>query len=325
MPIVGEVRPDEVEVGELRARQPARHVADERHAVRAEVEERTTRAARRRPARARPGPPARRTAAPRITASATSPTSSVVQWMSPSARIHVASSRHALSPSADVPVSFGSSPIVTSIAAPARKPVTTAFERNCAIQPIRNSASSRNSDAGDERDRRDELRRVLAAEPGREHRAARDRRERRARAGRDLPRRAEERVDDRARRRGVQAVLERDPGDARVAEVLRHDQRRDGDPRGQVAAQPPPVVAGQPLDHRQQASEAPGGPVLVRCPRSPILSRAAVQGLLPSTLARHAFSARRGSGPRRSFLVVLPGAAASRSFAAAACALDRAR
>jgi hypothetical protein len=43
-----------------------------------------------------------------------------------------------------VPVSFGSSPITTSTAAPARKPVITAFERNCAIQPRRKTAKRRN-------------------------------------------------------------------------------------------------------------------------------------------------------------------------------------
>ena len=65
--------------------------------------------------------------------------------MSPSPWIQVHSSRQALSPLEEVPVSLGSSPIVTSIAAPARKPVTTAFERNCAIQPIRKIARSRKS------------------------------------------------------------------------------------------------------------------------------------------------------------------------------------
>ncbi|HEX3454431.1 MAG TPA: hypothetical protein VHS03_07385 [Gaiellaceae bacterium] len=40
-------------------------------------------------------------------------------------------------------MSLGSSPMTTSTAAPARNPVITAFERNCAIQPIRNTASTR--------------------------------------------------------------------------------------------------------------------------------------------------------------------------------------
>ena len=35
--------------------------------------------------------------------------------------------------------------MTTSIAAPKRKPVTTARDRNCAIHPILNTASSRNS------------------------------------------------------------------------------------------------------------------------------------------------------------------------------------
>ncbi len=81
----------------------------------------------------------------RITASAVAPTSRVTPWMSPSDRAHDPSSRQALSPSASVPVSLGSSPITTSIAAPARNPVITGFERNRAIQPIRRTASSRNS------------------------------------------------------------------------------------------------------------------------------------------------------------------------------------
>ena len=50
-----------------------------------------------------------------------------------------------MDPLASVPVSFGSSPITTSIAAPNRKPVTTARDRNWAIQPILSTASRRNS------------------------------------------------------------------------------------------------------------------------------------------------------------------------------------
>jgi hypothetical protein len=46
-------------------------------------------------------------------------------------------------PLTSVPVSFGSSPMTTSIAAPKRKPVTTARDRNCAIHPILNTARRR--------------------------------------------------------------------------------------------------------------------------------------------------------------------------------------
>ena len=42
-------------------------------------------------------------------------------------------------------MSLGSSPITTSIAAPNKKPVTTARDRNCAIHPILSIASRRNS------------------------------------------------------------------------------------------------------------------------------------------------------------------------------------
>ena len=44
---------------------------------------------------------------------------------------------------ASVPVSFGSSPITTSIAAPNRNPVTTARDRNWAIHPIFATARTR--------------------------------------------------------------------------------------------------------------------------------------------------------------------------------------
>ena len=108
--------------------------------------------------------------------------------------------------------------------------------------------------ARQQRDRGHELRRLIASEPGHEHRAPGDRRERGARAGRDLPRRAEQRVDERSRRRRVEAVLQRHAGDAGVAEVLRHDQRRHGDPCGDVASQPATLVARQPVDDRKQAA-----------------------------------------------------------------------
>ena len=45
----------------------------------------------------------------------------------------------------DVPVSFGSSPITTSIAAPARNPVTTARDRKLASQPSLRMATRRKS------------------------------------------------------------------------------------------------------------------------------------------------------------------------------------
>ena len=61
------------------------------------------------------------------------------------------------SPSASVPVSLASSPIVVSMPAPNRNPVITAFDRNCEIQPILKTASSRKKHARDEGDRRHHL------------------------------------------------------------------------------------------------------------------------------------------------------------------------
>ena len=82
---------------------------------------------------------------PRISPRASTPTTTVVPCTSPSEPIHDPSSRHAFFPSASVPVSLGSSPITTSTAAPARKPVITAFERKRAIHPSRSSANTRYS------------------------------------------------------------------------------------------------------------------------------------------------------------------------------------
>ena len=194
-----------------------------------------------------------------MTASATAPTSSVAQWMSPRPRIHEASSCQALAPSADVPVSFGSSPMTTSIAAPARNPVTTAFERKRAIQPSRSAATSRNSAPVTSAIAATSCAASFAAKACEQDRPTGDSRERRAGTRRDVPRRAEEGVDDRAGGGRVQAVLHRNPGDARVAEVLGHDHRRDRDPGDDVATKPSPVVRSRPVEDGQHARQAAVG------------------------------------------------------------------
>ena len=137
------VPPDDREIGQLGGGQPARHVPDERHPVGTEVKHGRCEQPRDHEHQ-RAGDGRGQEAEREDERERKHPTSSVVQWMSPSDPIHVASSRHALSPFEDVPVSFGSSPMTTSTAAPARKPVITAFERNCAIHPSRNTASRRN-------------------------------------------------------------------------------------------------------------------------------------------------------------------------------------
>ena len=83
---------------------------------------------------------------------------SVVQWMSPSARSHDPSSRQALSPLDDVPVSFGSSPIddVDRGAGQESGDDRLREEPGDPAEPEQRRAA-RNRHPGHERDRRDEL------------------------------------------------------------------------------------------------------------------------------------------------------------------------
>ena len=157
--------------------------------------------------------------------------------------------------------------MTTSIAAPKRKPVTTARERNCAIQPILRTARSRN--------RRPEASVIPATNeatscssvmPAASTALAATAARPELGPHRDLPAGAEDRVEDRAGGRGIQAVLQRDPGDARVPEVLRNDQGRDGDPGDQIAAQPRAVVGAELADEGD-----PGGPLPVRLGHAPFI------------------------------------------------------
>ena len=91
---------------------------------------------------------------------------------------------------------------------------------------------------------------LLFGDAGGEHGTRGHRGQPRAGPHRDLPAGAEDRVQDRAGRGRVQAVLQRDPGDAGVAQVLRNDQGRDGDAGDQVAAQPGAVVGAELAEYR---------------------------------------------------------------------------
>ena len=179
--------------------------------------------------------------------------------MSPSDRIHDASSAHAVSPDVSVPVSFGSSPI-DDVDRGARQ---EAGDDRAGQEP-RDPAEAQHRQqeeqgAGHQRDRRHELGGLRLLDPRDEHGAARDGGQRRARPRRDVARRAEQRVDDRAGRRGVQPVLHRDARDAGVAQVLRHDHRRHGDPGEHVAAERAAVVARQPVHDGGHATDPAGG------------------------------------------------------------------
>ena len=160
-------------------------------------------------------------------------------------------------------MSLGSSPMTTSMAAPARNPVTTARDRKLASQPSLRMATSRNRAPVAIAIAATSCAASIAAQAGHQDRATGDGRERRARAGRDVSGRAEDPVDDRRGRGRVQPVLHRDAGDAGVAEVLGHDHRRDRDARDQVAAEPPAVVrfatsqgSGRTVVNRREGSSA---------------------------------------------------------------------
>ena len=82
---------------------------------------------------------------------------------SPSEPSHDRSSWKEFDPVTSVPVSLGSSPMTTSMAAPNRKPVTTARDRNCAIQPILQHGEDQEEQARGEGQARDERRDVAFA------------------------------------------------------------------------------------------------------------------------------------------------------------------
>ena len=148
------------------------------------------------------------TLTPKTTASETRPTTRVATLVSPRVLTHERSSWSGFEPEALVPVSLGSSPITTSMAAPKRNPVTTARERNCATHPILKTASSRN--------KAPEARVIVATkeatsrcprDAGGHDGARRDRCQPGARTGRNLAARSEDGVQDCAGGRGVEPVL----------------------------------------------------------------------------------------------------------------------
>ena len=193
---------------------------------------------------------------PNTVTSAATPTTAVARLSSPRLRTHDTSSCGGVEPDALVPVILGSSPITTSIAAPNRNPTTTARERNCAIQPMRSAANTTKTIP--------ETRAIPATNTatspptsaGRDDRAGGDGGQRGAGTGRDLAAGPEDRVEHGTGHRGVQAVLQGDPRDARVPEVLGHDQRGDRDARGDVRPQPGAVVGAQHPDDGHEVRPA---------------------------------------------------------------------
>ena len=175
-----EVLPDDVVVREHRRRKPARDVADERDAVGAQVEERRCEQPaddEHERARDRGHGEAQRRGSPR--ARRPRPGASPVDVAQRRASTTRAPARRCRRPPRCRSASAARRS-TTSTAAPARKPVTTAFERNWAIQPSFNSGEQQEQHACQQRDRRHELRRLVACRA--RSRAPRRRRPRRARS-----------------------------------------------------------------------------------------------------------------------------------------------
>ena len=190
---------------------------------------------------------------PNTTTSAAAPTATVTIWASPRVPIQDHSSWIGLEPVTFVPVSLGSSPITTSIAAPNRKPVTTARDRNCAIHPIFSTARSKEQHARNEGDQRHEGRHVMdPRDPGHRDRARGHGRQSRTRPGGDLPARPEDRIKDRAGGGRVQTVLQRDPRNPGVTEVLRDDQGSHSHPGDEITPEPATLVGSDPSGHRDE-------------------------------------------------------------------------
>ena len=155
-----------------------------------------------------------------------------------------------------VPVSFGSSPTVTSIAAPKRNPVITAFDMNCEIQPIRRIDITRKTTPAA---------RAIAATsawplprsvtpdrmtalPATADSAALGPVE----SCRDVPNSAYRIVPAAAAYRPFSIGHVRDPG---VPEGLRDHEGGDREPGDDVRAKPRAVVARRPAEDRDVASE----------------------------------------------------------------------
>ena len=164
------------DVGLRQVAAPAGRAARRRRARRRARRGRTAHVASRPPTTSTraPGTAARRSAAPRITRERQQPDDQRrPAEVAERARTHDASSRHAVSPSDDVPVSFGSSPIDDVDRGPREEARHDRLERNCAIQPIRSSGEQQEQDAGDQRDRRHQL--APPSAPPRPRHAARPR------------------------------------------------------------------------------------------------------------------------------------------------------
>ena len=99
---------------------------------------------------------------------------------------------------------------------------------------------------------------------------SRQRRGRRHRPRHEVPRAAERRVQQQGARCGIQADHRRDPGDRRVGQRLRHEDRPDREAGDQIAPEPVGPVPGQRREergHRRVRSNIAGAQATTRNPR----------------------------------------------------------
>ena len=107
-------------------------------------------------------------------------------------------------------------------------------------------------EADDQRERDRELdERIRARRSEIADRGGRERRRGRHRPRDEVAGAPERGVEDQRAGRRVEADDRRDTGDRRVRERLRHEHRPNGQSGDDVAAQPPPLVAVEPAEHRE--------------------------------------------------------------------------
>ena len=238
------------------------------------------RCSRRSPRRARPGRtrrPRRRRTRPQRASPGSSAGSAGIRPRSRTTPTPTNSVRHCVSPRFrmrsqifskksplpfSTPNSLGSWPAMIVSASPMMKPLSTGSEMKLATKPSRSRPAIAAIDARCDRERRsqgDEL-----AAPGRgelRHDGRRERRRGRHRAGDEVPRAAEDGVQDQRAGRRVETDDGRRARDRRVRERFRHEHGPHGQTGDRVAAQPLRAVAAQrserPERHRGHRRRLP--------------------------------------------------------------------
>ena len=158
-----------------------------------------------------------------------------------------------------MPSSFGSWSTTMTRPMPDLKPVSTGSEMKLATKPSRSSDASASRTPTSTASVAAAAISSPASPPGATRAELRRRQDRDRRRGADAerPRGAEHRVDDHRHDRGVQADLDRQPGDGRVGHRLRHHDRRRRQPGKHVEPQPRRLICPQPCDRGNRGRRQP--------------------------------------------------------------------